>query len=213
MSVPFSQSLAGRIPALASTTAAEIPVNWRLRFFIHVTEVNMNKLHALVLSAAMALPFSASAAVDETLRVRDTVEINAPAAKIWEKIGNFGDMSWHPAIVKTEVTGGNATEAGATRRLTLQDGGTINETLTLRDDAGMTMKYEISESVLPVREYSATLLVKEAGGKTTVTWRSMFKRKDTANPGAPGQDDKAATAAVTGFFKTGLENLKKVMEQ
>lgn len=173
----------------------------------------MNKLYAVLLSAALMLPFSASAALDETLRVKDSVEINAPAAKVWEKVGNFADMSWHPAIAKTEITGGNASETGASRRLTLQDGGTIDEVLTLRDDAGMTMKYDITESVLPVREYSATLLVKEAGGKTTVTWRSMFKRKDPANPGAPGQDDKAALDAITGIFKTGLENLKKVSEQ
>jgi mxaD protein len=64
-----------------------------------------------------------------------------------------------------------------------------------------------------VREYSATILVQSVDGKTTVTWRSMFKRKDPANPGAPGQDDKAAKEAITGIFKAGLENLKKISEK
>jgi mxaD protein len=41
----------------------------------------------------------------------------------------------------------------------------------------------------------------------------MFKRKDPANPGAPGQDDKAAKEAITGIFKAGLENLKKISEK
>lgn len=173
----------------------------------------MNKLFATLLTAAMFLPAAASAAIDETLRVKESIEINAPADVVWARIGNFNDMSWHPAIVKTDLTGGNNNEVGATRVLTLPDGGTVNEVLTAYDKDGMTLKYDITESVLPVREYGATLLVKSSDGKTTVTWRSMFKRKDPANPGAPGQDDKAATEAITGIFKSGLENLKKLVEQ
>ncbi len=170
----------------------------------------MNKLYAVLLAAALGLPFVAHAALDETLRVRESVEINAPAAKVWEKVGNFGDMSWHPAVARTEITGG---KAGATRTLTLQDGGSVKEALTLHDAGSMTVKYDITESTLPLREFSGTLQLKEAGGKTSVTWRAMFKRKDPASPGAPGQDDKAATDTVTSIIKTGLENLKKVSEQ
>jgi mxaD protein len=77
----------------------------------------------------------------------------------------------------------------------------------------MSLKYEITESVLPVREYGATLKVESAGeGKTIVTWRAMFKRKDPANPGAAGQDDAAAKAAISAIFKSGLENIKKISE-
>ncbi len=172
----------------------------------------MNKFFAALLMTAL-LPATTSAAIDETLRIKETIEINAPADAVWAKVGNFNDMSWHPAIAKTELTSGNNNEVGATRTLTLPDGGTVKEVLVAYDKDGMTMKYDITESVLPVREYSATILVKAADGKTTVTWRSMFKRKDPANPGAPGQDDKAAKEAITGIFKSGLENLKKISEK
>lgn len=172
----------------------------------------MNKFFAALLMTAL-LPATTSAAIDETLRIKETIEINAPADVVWAKVGNFNDMSWHPAIAKTELTSGNNNEVGATRTLTLPDGGTVKEVLVAYDKDGMTMKYDITESVLPVREYSATILVKSADGKTTVTWRSMFKRKDPANPGAPGQDDKAAKEAITGIFKSGLENLKKISEK
>jgi mxaD protein len=173
----------------------------------------MNKFFATLLTTAMLLPAAASAALDETLRIKETIEINAPADVVWAKVGNFNDMSWHPAIAKTELTSGTNNEVGATRTLTLPDGGTVKEVLVAYDKDGMTMKYDITESVLPVREYSATILVKSSDGKTTVTWRSMFKRKDPANPGAPGQDDKAAKEAITGIFKSGLENLKKISEK
>ena len=54
------------------------------------------------------------------------IEINAPADKVWAVIGNFQDASWIPAVAKTEGKGGN--DVGATRTLTLQSGGTIEET-------------------------------------------------------------------------------------
>lgn len=172
----------------------------------------MNKWLAALLTAGVSVAFVAHAAIDETIRLKESIEINAPADKVWAKVGNYGDMSWHPAIAKTEVVEGKATEAGAKRVLTLQDGGKVNETLTTYDAAGMTMKYEITESVLPVREYGATIKVEANGDKTVVTWRTMFKRKDPANPAAAGQDDATAKATVEGILKSGLANLKKVSE-
>jgi mxaD protein len=173
----------------------------------------MNKLFAALLVALLGIPAVATAAIDETIRVKETIEINAPADKVWAAVGNFGDMSWHPAIAKTEITGGKAEEAGATRTLTFTDGGGVKETLTSYDAASMTMKYDITEGTLPLREYSATIQVQSAGGKTTVLWKSMFKRKDPANPAKEGQDDKTAKDTIVNIFKTGLENLKKNLEK
>jgi mxaD protein len=174
----------------------------------------MNKLIITLFVSTFLMAANSIAAIDETIRLKESIEINAPADKVWAKIGNFGDMSWHPAIAKTEITGGKAAEVGATRVLGIKDnGGNINEVLTTIDATGMTMKYEITESVLPVRDYGATLKVESAGeGKSVVTWRAMFKRKDPANPGAAGQDDAAAKDAIGGIFKSGLENLKKISE-
>lgn len=165
-----------------------------------------------LLTVGFSLAFVAQAAIDETIRMKESIEINAPADKVWIKVGNYADMSWHPAIAKTEVTEGKADEVGAKRVLTLQDGGKVNETLTTYDAASMTMKYEITESILPVRDYGATIKIEAAGNKSIVTWRTMFKRKDPANPGAAGQDDAAAKAAVEGILKSGLANLKEVSE-
>lgn len=173
----------------------------------------MKKLLSVLLFSAFGLTSISNAAIDETIRLKETIEINAPADKVWAKIGNYGDMSWHPAISKTELTGGKAQEVGATRVLTTQEGGKINETLTSYDAATMTMKYEITESVLPVRDYGATLKVESAGeGKSVVTWRAMFKRKDPKNPAAVGQDDAAAKSTIDGIFKAGLANIKKISE-
>jgi hypothetical protein len=146
-------------------------------------------------------------------KVVETVEINLPPDKVWEVIGNFQDMAWHPAVAKTEGTGGN--DAGGTRTLTLVSGGTIAEKLTKYDAAGKSMSYEITEvdvKVVPVTNYAATISVKDAGGKSLVEWKSSFYRGFVNNDPPPELSDEAAVKAITGIFKSGLEALKKKLE-
>ena len=174
----------------------------------------MRALKTALILAAVALPMVSIAAIDETLRIRETIEINAPADKVWARAGNFADMSWHPAVAKTTLASGAPNAAGAQRVLVLKDGGSIHETLTEFDDANHVLKYTITESVLPLREYDSTLQVQAVGeGKTKVTWKSMFKRKDPAHEPKAGEDDKTARDTVTSIYQTGLQQLKTLSEQ
>jgi mxaD protein len=144
----------------------------------------------------------------------EKVTINAPAAKVWAKASNFGDLgAWHPAVAKTEITSGTNNTKGAVRLLTLGDGGKITETLTAYDAAGMTYSYVINEGVLPVSNYASTIQVKAIdAGSSEVTWTGNFKRKDlSANP-AKGADDEAATNTAHAVYSGGLDNLKKITE-
>ncbi|MDX2266333.1 MAG: SRPBCC family protein [Hyphomicrobiales bacterium] len=147
-------------------------------------------------------------------KVRESVEINAPADKVWAKIGNFQDFSWHPAVAKTEGQGGN--DPKATRVITLQGGGVINETLETYAPDKMSFSYTISKvevTVLPVTNYSSRITVKPVdGGKSTVEWSGAFYRGFPNNDPPPALSDEAAVKAVTGVYRGGLDNLKKVME-
>lgn len=65
----------------------------------------------------------------------------------------------------------------------------------------------------PVSSYSATIEIKPAGDQSSmVEWFSRFYRGDTSNFPPEDLNDEAATAAVTKFFKSGLENMKKAAE-
>lgn len=167
---------------------------------------------ALSLAFLAALAMAAAAHGPTRQKVTKSVEVNAPAAKVWSLIGNFQDMSWHPAVEKTEGSGGN--EPGAKRTLTLKGGGTIEEALT-KYDAGHSYAYEITNvdvKVLPVQNYSSSLRVEEDGGKTTVTWRGAFYRGYLNNDPPPELNDEAAVKAVTGVYEAGLAAIKKTME-
>lgn len=174
----------------------------------------MKRIYFALLASSMLLPLSAHAASAKTLKVEEAVEINAPAAQVWQKISNFGDLgAWHPAVKSTQITAGTNNKKGAMRLLTLQDGGTINEKLLDYNPRKMSFKYAITEGVLPVSSYVSTVSVKAGKHNTsTVTWKGSFKRKDLSNAPAAGQDDEAAVKTITGVYRGGLDNLKKLEE-
>ena len=160
----------------------------------------MHKFLSFMLDGLTVVPASTSAA-DKSLSVKESVVLDVPAEAVWAKIGRFGDMSWHPALASTEIVEGGEDVPGARRVLTIKNGGTIHETLTARDVKAMKLSYRITESVLPVSDYSATLSVQAQGSGSRVLWTSNFKRK------AP-DDDQAAVDTITNIFQSGLAQLK-----
>jgi carbon monoxide dehydrogenase subunit G len=143
----------------------------------------------------------------------EKIEIDAPPAKVWEIVGNFQDLSWHPAVAKTEGTGGNAVDAK--RTITFKKGGSILETATKYDAEGKTLSYRMDKdepAVVPVANYSSTISVKEEGGKSVVEWKGAFYRGFLNNDPPPELSDEAALRAVTDFYQTGLAALKAKAE-
>ncbi|WP_430913582.1 SRPBCC family protein [Methylobacterium sp. sgz302541] len=174
----------------------------------------MKKL-ALATAAALSLvSFSADAHGPSRRKVQETVEINAPADKVWSVMGNFQDMSWLPVVEKTEGTGGNEPNK-AKRTLTLKGGGTVEEELDKYADK-QSYFYRIDKvdvKVLPVNNYSSTIEIEPAGDKTKVTWRGAFYRGYMNNDPPPELNDEAAEKAVKGLYRTGLDALKAKVEK
>lgn len=168
---------------------------------------------ALALSlVAMTLP--ADAHGPSRKKVTETIEIKAPADVVWKRIGNFQDLSWHPAIQSQTGEGGNVPDA--TRILDLGNGATIAEVLRKYSAEKMSYSYRITEvdvAVLPVTNYSSHLTVKKIDDKTTkVEWRGAFYRGYPNNDPPENLNDDAAIAAVTAVYKGGLDALKAELE-
>jgi hypothetical protein len=170
---------------------------------------------ATAVLTALAIMGTAWAHGPTRRKVQESIEINAPPAKVWAVIGNFQDMNWLEPVGKTE--GEKANEIGATRRLTLKSGGTVDEELYKYDFEKMTYSYRITAvdvKVLPVTNYSSTLTVTpSADGKgSLVEWAGAFYRGFPNNEPPPELNDEAAINAVTGLYHGGLEALKKKIE-
>ena len=147
-------------------------------------------------------------------KVEQSVEINAPPAKIWAICGNFHDMSWNPNVVKTTGDGGNT--VNSLRTITLKSGGELTEDLERYDAENFTYATFLPHNdpkVLPVTNFSTVLTVTaEDGGKSSVEWRAAAYRGDPNGDPPPELNDDAAVAAITAYLKTGLEGLKKKVE-
>jgi hypothetical protein len=174
---------------------------------------NLATLILAVSALVSLLPLSASAHGPTRQKVTQTIEINAPADKVWAVVGKFQDMGWHPAVGKTEGSGDNA--PGAKRTLTLKSGGSLAEELTKYNATDKTFSYEIKEvdvKVVPVTNYSSTISVKGDGAKSTVEWKGAFYRGYVNNDPPAELSDEAAIKAVTGIYTSGLEALKAKLE-
>ena len=177
----------------------------------------------------MILPTLAYSHGAPRLQVEETIVINAAPADVWNAIKNFDSIdNWHPAIKSTKASGN---EVDATRTLTLDNGGTIDETLLKVDNEKMMMNYKITAMsnageiddhgkpheipVVPVSKYKAWLTVKADGTGSKVSWKGKFFRAYHGHETVPPKelDDNTAKSAISGIYKAGLENLKAQLEK
>jgi hypothetical protein len=143
-----------------------------------------------------------------------TIEINAPADRVWSIVGNYADLSWTGRIAKTQASGGTAPET-AKRTLTFSSGAVFTDTLTafepdLRSLTFRTDDEDVTE--MPVEGYVSKLTVREENGKAIVEWRGAFSRSYLKSDPPPEQSDEAAIAAVRSFQEASLASLKRRLE-
>ncbi len=167
-----------------------------------------------MIAASVAAPQLASAHGPTRQKVTESVEINAPAAKVWAVVGNFQDMSWVDDVAKTTGTGGNT--SSATRVVTLKNSGTLTQDLTRYQPDQMRYGYftdAVDVKVLPVNDYSGTIqVVADGADKSKVTWDAAFYRGFMNNDPPPELSDDAAVKAVTKMIDAALAGLKTKME-
>jgi Polyketide cyclase / dehydrase and lipid transport len=146
--------------------------------------------------AALALSTGAAFAVD----VNKKIEAPGQVLVVWTLASDFCSIKdWHPAVAKCE----QSKEGSDTfRTLTLKDGGVIKEKLTGSDDTSYS--YEIIESPLPVKNYSAKLWVEEDErdpNRTVIHWDASFD--------ANGKSDEEAKKIISDIFTAGLKGIKQ----
>lgn len=180
---------------------------------------NKMKKIAILLLAAFAISANAHGPVRGKLTA--AVIINAPAAKVWEVVQNYDDLSWLPPVAKTTADNGN--NQGSKRVITLKGGGTINETLKKYNAGKMSYKYKITSMsatssvrhagkdepipVVPVANYAATISVVAKDGKSIVIWVATYYRSYVNNNPPPQLNEKAADSAISAIFTAGLTSL------
>ena len=151
---------------------------------------------------ALAALFSAGVASAGELQVSVSQTLSASPEEVWQEIGRFGQLSWHPAVATTVVRG-NPERTGAVREITTVDGAVLVEKLVAHAAGQHSMSYRILRSPLPVSGYVSTLRVLPAQfGGSKVVWSSHFRRTAAV-------DDATARQAVEGIYRAGMQSLVK----
>lgn len=165
----------------------------------------MNTLHNTILATTLMLG-SAAAMAAGALSVQREATVDAAPATAWKLVGDFNGLDvWHPAVVNSTMKG-TGIKAGATRVLTLGNGALIKEKLTAYSATRHSYTYAITESPLPVKNYSSTITVSPAdGGKSLITWQSTFD--------ASGASDDEAVKTIQGVYDAGLGRLGSTLKK
>jgi mxaD protein len=172
------------------------------------------KINTAIVTGLVVLASGYAWAAAPRLTTSKAVTIDASATKVWNTVKDFNGLNtWHPAVATDEIVEGKNNTVGVVRVLTLKGGGTIKEKLLAFNPSGRSFKYAIVEGVLPVSDYTATLVVKAVGkNKSSVTWTGHFKRKNVGDNPADNENDKTAVDTISGVYQGGLDNLKKIAE-
>ena len=93
---------------------------------------------------------------------RAEITIDRSADDVWEKIGNFGELSWMPGVETCELDGDN--------RVIGMFGMRIVERQYSRDDEHRTLTYGIVDGDVKPEVHRATITVMPAGSGSFVTW-------------------------------------------
>ena len=130
-------------------------------------------------------------------KVSMNLSLSVSADDVWGVIGGFNTLNtWHPAIVSCESDGNTP---GCMRTLTVPDGAQVIERLDAIDDGARSYTYSITDSPLPVENYSATINVVERGDGSEIQWSSDFKPS--------GASEAEATGIIEGIFQAGFDAL------
>jgi hypothetical protein len=157
----------------------------------------------LAACALVALSTAANAA-----EVTETVDTTASPKAVWKLIGKFDEIvNWLPGVVSSPADKGS--KVGSVRTITLKAPGdpTVVETLTAHKGHSYSYKIDkVDPKVLPVTGYTSTISVTKTATGSTVTWHGDFTP-------AGGADEAAADKAVSGLYRSGLDNIKTLAEK
>ena len=137
-------------------------------------------------------------------QVKVSESVAAPAAQVWELLGDFGGvMKWGGSMLQSCKVEGSG--VGAVRTVGLPGGATIQERLEAYDAAGRSLTYSIvGQSPVPIRDYLSTCRVVETGPRECrVDWEGRFE--------PVGVSEEQAQVLVRGIYTGGIAAVRKLL--
>jgi hypothetical protein len=141
-------------------------------------------------------------------RVYISSVIEAPVARVWEKVRDFNALPrWLPAVRESRIENGEPSDrVGCVRDFRLQNGDRLREQLLALSDYDFFCTYSILDSPMPLTNYVATLLLTPItdGDRSFAEWTAEFDC-------APEVADDLVANIGQNVFLAGFQALKRQM--
>jgi hypothetical protein len=141
-------------------------------------------------------------------RVYISSVIDAPVARVWEKVRDFNGLPrWLPAVRESRIENGEPSDrVGCVRDFRLQNGDRLREQLLGLSDYDYFCTYSILESPMPLTNYIATLRLTPItdGDRAFAEWTADFDC-------APEVVDELVAGIGQNVFLAGFQALKRQM--
>ena len=133
--------------------------------------------------------------------VQRTGTYGVSASTLWSMVRDFAGIGNHMKGIEVSVKGEGV---GTERTIKMPNGAEIVERLEGIDDDRMQLTYAIVGGPLPVKDYLATMQVREAGDGSELDWSSTFE------PTAVSEEQ--AVAMIDGIYSGGIEGYRRALE-
>jgi Polyketide cyclase / dehydrase and lipid transport len=165
---------------------------------------------------ALLSPLVASAHGPSRQKVDETVQINAPADKVWAMVSDYCSVSkWNPEVTACSAEPGNKPDT--VRTITLKSGEQIQEQLAKYEPEAMKMQFfmvQANPKAMPINTLGSIFTVAaDPNGGSVVEWKAAFYRSFPGPTPPPELSDEAATKAVQHLIRAGLDHLKELAEK
>ena len=140
--------------------------------------------------------------------VKRSIIINTQKDKVWRKISNIVALpTWVTNVKKTVFLSKTRRGIGAVRKITFEDGNTIEEHVVSWENK-KSFSY-VAVDGLPLRAYVATILIEPVSRKSIrLSWRSYLNSKKMTK-----KQFTEFLAFMGSFYDASLENLKIILEK
>lgn len=139
-------------------------------------------------------------------RVYISSVIDAPAARVWDRVRDFNGLPrWHPLVRDSRIENSEPSDKiGCVRDFHLQNGDRIRERLLGLSDYDYFCTYSILESPMPLTDYVATLRLTPVtdGDRSFAEWTAEFECEEAEAEGL-------VNGIGTDVFLAGFSALKR----
>ena len=133
-----------------------------------------------------------------TVTVTDTID--APAAKVWPIVSDFGGLNKIMRGIDSWRTEG---EGLGMDRFIGMGGGEVVERLTWLDPAAYSFSYSILSGPLPFTRYVATVRLSDNGATTGIVWEGNFT--------PTGASEEETTKLANGIYTSIIKSVKRAV--